>query len=258
MSAASFCTITVGNMVGAVGNRQHFIYDVIARMKDTTDFAVGGKPVSGAEWRAAFLASVRRQRAATLQILDPRGEFLQGRGRNVTSQFGEDGLLAATFEQISTRNQFCFEVGAGNGITLSNTKALRNAGWSALLIEADAALFARLAQTEATPRCICRQQRIGASDLDAMLQECHAPPDLDLGIIDIDGQDWWVFEGLRCHRPRVLLVEYCPAGGPVPPLDGPGQAGLAAILDLAAAKWYVPLARTNVNVLLVAEEELES
>lgn len=191
-------------------------------------------------------------------ILNDR-EWLAGRGLNVTSQFGEDGLIRAVFERIGIANKWCFEVGAGDGIGLSNTKQWRDEGWNAVLIEADATKFAKLGSHK-TDREHIIHEKIGVDSLDALLGGLNVPTDLDLGVIDIDGQDYWVWDGMRTYAPRVMLVEYSPYGAGAADreceLNGPGQAGLNPILALGETKGYVAVAKTYVNVLFVRKELL--
>jgi hypothetical protein len=246
----------------------NYLRDILDGLPESTEYDIDGRPATRAEFEAAHEAALTCARRggwpSTLEILDPRGEFLRGRSKSVFSQFGEDGLIAAAFEKIGTRNRWCFEVGAGDGISLSNTKVLRDAGWGAVLIEADAGEYARMQKQLWDPtlspvppvRLHMLQARIGPQDLDLFLSRYGLPSDLDLGVIDVDGQDYHVFEGLKLFRPRVLLVEFNMQDAPVPPLNGDGQAGLTAILALGKEKRYVALARTNVNVLFVAEEAL--
>jgi len=79
----------------------------------------------------------------------PESNFLRRDfSRNVTSQYGEDGVIARIFELIGTRNKWCVEFGAWDGEYLSNTWALINEhGWSAVLAEGDAQKAAHLTET---------------------------------------------------------------------------------------------------------------
>ena len=72
--------------------------------------------------------------------------WLEGCGENVYSQFGEDGLIASILERVGTTNKECFEVGAGDGRHLSNTRRLVELGWHALWIESSAEQFMKLLQ----------------------------------------------------------------------------------------------------------------
>lgn len=194
-------------------------------------------------------------------ILDERAQFLLGCARTYTSQFGEDGLIEATFKKIRTTNKWCFEVGAGDGIALSNTKALRDNGWNAVLIEADETLFDKL-KDQYRPGVIAVHATIKPESLDQILNKCGAPYDLDFGSLDIDGQDYHCWDGMKLFNPRLMLVEYSPYGpNPenfIPEVGGEGQAGVNAIIDLGRSKGYFPMCQTYCNVLFCREDAWES
>lgn len=197
-----------------------------------------------------------------MTIIDPRAQWLAGRQANVTSQFGEDGLIAALFERIGETNRWCFEVGASDGLFYSNTKSLRDQGWSAVLIEANPEHATRCRQFENNQVQVINE-RIDSESLNAILARCGSPPNLDLGVIDIDGQDYWAWKAL-VYRPRVMLVEYMYLNENmtdpnfVPPLNGEGQAGLEAIVGLGTEKGYTAIASTFCNVLFVDSTVWES
>jgi hypothetical protein len=189
----------------------------------------------------------------------PAGEFLTGKGANSTSQFGEDGLIAAALERFGEQNRWCFEVGAHDGCFLSNTHRLRCLSWDAVLIEADAEQFEKL-RLQASNKVRTIPKRIGLRCLDGILSECGAPQDIDLGIIDIDGQDYWAWDGLREFEPRLMLVEFEYGSDDHPPrivgCGEPGQSNCKAIEQLGVQKGYVPLAKTPCNLLFVKSELL--
>lgn len=192
-------------------------------------------------------------------ILDESAKWLDGLQRNDFSQFGEDGLIQAVLERIGETNRWCFEVGAADGEFYSNTKRLRQAGWRAVLIEADDAHYAKLA-SKREPGTFAIQERIKRDSLDRILAMVNAPKDIDLGIIDIDGQDYWAWLGMEKYKPRVMLVEYMYLNDNftdpwfVPPENGEGQAGLEAICELGHRKGYTPIASTYCNVLFARND----
>lgn len=195
-------------------------------------------------------------------ILDVSAGWLAGRQQNDSSQFGEDGLLEAVFERIGETNRWCFEVGAADGEFFSNTKRLRNAGWRAVLIEADDSKYETLAAKH-EPQTFAIHDRIKRDSLDRILSLVNAPLDLDLGVIDIDGQDYWAWLGMKKYRPRVMLVEfaYFNAADHIPEENNgetKDQAGLAAIINLGTKKGYMALASTYCNVLFARTDVWES
>jgi len=195
--------------------------------------------------------------------VDSCAPWLEGRAHSVHSQFGEDGLIATVFNRIGERNRWCFEVGASDGVTFSNTKALRDAGWSAVLIEANAGEFAKL-EEHVSDTVHCVHAEIDAHNLEDLLSFNGCPRDVDFGSIDIDGQDYWIWSGLSRFQPRVILIEFSPYVAnplfiPEYGADGQGgkcQAGLAAMRKLGKELGYVAVAQTYCNLLFVLESEL--
>lgn len=203
--------------------------------------------------RRAAIADARKRCAGevpSLRIFDRDFAFLAGSQGNVTSQNGEDGVLAALFDRIGARSQWCFEVGAHDGIRCANTWILRQSGWQAVLIEADDLLFDRL-QANCYGRAHLFHERITPDSLDLILAGVGMPLDLDLGVIDIDGEDLRVWEGLQVHRPRVMLVEFNPAGDGIQGGRAEWQAGLDSIATLGHHKGYLLAATMVCNALFV-------
>ncbi len=175
---------------------------------------------------------------------------------NVYSQFGEDGIIAEIFNRIGTTNKQCFEVGAADGKWFSNSRKLVNEGWRACLIEADEKNWPALDKLDDPPRVTVvhgRADPAGPNSLDSILALSQLNTQLDLGVIDVDGQDYYLWNGMMKFRPRVLVVEYDPFADPafIPDLGGLGQAGLAAICSIAVSKGYFNCGTTQTNAFFV-------
>lgn len=185
----------------------------------------------------------------------------------VTSQWGEDGIVAEIFLRLAPRHRYCVEFGAWDGKHLSNVWRLwHEQGWRGLLIEGDAERFkvldaavAEFADVRAVHRFVTPE---GPDRLDALLAEAGAPEDLDLVSIDIDGDDYYVFESLEAHRPRCVIVEH---NSTIPPkLDIVQERGeyfgcsARALLRLAHEKGYRLCACTRTNSIFVRESEFET
>lgn len=128
--------------------------------------------------------------------------------KNEFSQNGEDGILCRIFELIGTEQRACCEFGAWDGVHLSNTRALLLKGWSGLLIEGNASKHAQLrANYRENDKVKCINGMIqSADDLESALCQNGFVRPLDLLVIDIDGLDYYILEGLKI-RPRVICIE---------------------------------------------------
>ena len=184
----------------------------------------------------------------------PLVPWLGGKAANTYTQFGEDGLIQACLERIGETNRQCFEVGAADGLFFSNTLRLREQGWRAVLIEAEDQAFSKL-WTRYGRESICIHAT--ATDLDTQIPE-HFSRTPDLGIIDIDGQDYWLWHDMENIRPRIMLVEIHPPDvwAAIPKRSGNGQAGLNAIEKLGTDKGYQLVATTHCNALFVDAADL--
>lgn len=186
-------------------------------------------------------------------------EWLADTAFNTYSQGGEDGVLQAIFSVIRTENQWCLECGAADGLFFSNTRRLiEQQEWRAVLIEADEREFGRLvANCEGYgERVTCVRARIDdRCRLEGILHRVGAPIDIDLVVIDVDGQDYHLFNSLLQYRPRVVVVEYDQTADEdfIPCLGAEGQAGLRAIRKLGAGKLYTEVFHTQTNVLFVRQ-----
>lgn len=183
----------------------------------------------------------------------PLVPWLKGKGRNTYTQFGEDGLIEGCLQHIGETTRHCFEIGAADGRFFSNTLRLRQLGWFAVLIESSASQFIKLQEHFGDlSECILCECR----DLDKTLSHTAIKRRPDLGVIDIDGQDWHLWHKLEKYRPRVMLVEIATgaASQDIPAIGGTGQAGLSEIWDLGEAKGYELVATTYCNALFVDKE----
>ena len=171
------------------------------------------------------------------------------------SQFHEDrDHLVKIFDQIGTRNNCCFEVGAWDGVKFSNTRHFIDRGWRGCLIEADSDRYQQLLANNTTTNTACLNKTVSKDvTLDQLLFAADMPKNIDLGSIDIDGQDYWVWRDMEIYQPRVMVIEYNPNEQRrfIPPRGAPGQCGYEIMAELADTKGYEVLSSTQVNLICV-------
>lgn len=191
-------------------------------------------------------------------------QWLLSHARNVYSQTGEDGILAKISEVLGLAAGWCVEFGAGDGKRLSNTHSLiTEHGWSGVLIEADKDKSRALTDTYATtPRVVTLRRFVtfaGENSLDAILTGTPIPLDFDLLSIDIDGNDYHIWDSLQVYRPKVVCIEHNPTIPNtvefVQPRDMAVYQGSSALAlnKLAKAKGYELVAQTLLNSIFVQE-----
>jgi len=185
---------------------------------------------------------------------------------NITSQNGEDGVLAELFQRIGTSNRQCIEFGAWDGKYLSNTWSLwAEQDWNALLVEGDGVKCADLKKsTSHLPKVKAVSRFVtssGPNSLDVIAREHSSPERPDLLSIDIDGDDLAVFSSLNMLKPRVVVIEYNPT---IPADlcfqqqtgDNIGSSALA-IEKVARQKGYRLAHITSTNLIWVCREDFD-
>lgn len=135
--------------------------------------------------------------------------------KNVTSQNGEDGIIEHIVEVISPENKYCVEFGAWDGKHFSNCyNLIANKAWKGAMIEANATKYQELQATYSTnPDVACINKLVqfeGHDSLDNILDQICAPKDLGVLSIDIDGNDYHIWQSLKKYTPELIIIEFNP------------------------------------------------
>jgi len=187
---------------------------------------------------------------------------------NVYSQFGEDGVIEKVLSIIGTKSKIAVEFGAWDGLHLSNIANLwkRDSSWKAVLIEGDIERFKELVTNTKGYNCVPIQAWVGIGPddcLEAILKKhgiCEVP---DILSIDIDGNDYHIFESLKKLRPRLIICEYNPTipvtydvYAPYSSDNNFGQS-VGALNRIAEKKGYKLIALTLTNAFYVLKEDFD-
>jgi hypothetical protein len=203
--------------------------------------------------------------------------------KNIYSQNGEDGIIEALLKDLGVeRGTFC-EFGAGNGIYCSNTlKLIQTGNFRGIAIEPDLSKFKKLQQNYASYSNVQifngMVTATGKSSLYQWLKRGKLPLDLDLLSIDIDGDDYNVWNSLVAYHPKIVIIETNPYRDPVfeelpgtisaaykdlDPLTGSNTPNLKAAgcsfmstIKLGMSKGYIPIAFTG-NVTFIRADLCE-
>lgn len=180
---------------------------------------------------------------------------------SVHSQNGEDGILFFLFSLLGTTNRRFVEFGIGDGRQCNTANLSINFGWSGLLLEADVQSAAAAQNYYAQLLGPAQQQvyvqsaRVTAENINQLFSANNITGEIDLLSIDIDGNDYWVWQAITIIQPRIVVIEYNPSFGPAasitvvydPNFDRFAKhpsgyyhgASLMALTKLAQAKKYI-------------------
>lgn len=185
--------------------------------------------------------------------------------RNIASQHGEDGIIEQIFAVIEEDSKWCVELGALNGTHDSNVwHLIKEKNWSGVLIEADKTFFERLQREYAdTERAHCINAFVsfeGDDSLDKIFARTPLPHVFDLFSLDIDGNEYHLWDSLVEYRPRVMVVEFNQTIPNEVTFIQPRDMGvfqgssLRSFVELGKRKGYELVATNEANAFFVLKE----
>lgn len=129
----------------------------------------------------------------------------------VFSQYGEDGTIAEIFNRIGTTNKYFIEFGVENGLE-SNTLNLLYKGWKGLWLEGSKdhcnSINNIYSDMISSGQLTIKNAFITAENIESLFKDGGAPAEPDMLSIDIDYNDYYVWEAINTYRPRMVTVEY--------------------------------------------------
>lgn len=194
---------------------------------------------------------------------------LAGRELKVFSQNGEDGVLAEIFHRIGTESEMFVEFGIGPGREGNAVLLADVYNWRGVFLEGSESHFVELQyKYQAIDRVVTCHAMVTAENIEDLLRDAQVPPSFDLLSIDIDGNDYWVWQAISGFRPRVVVCEFNGALDPgrsltqaYDPTSGWDKtdyygASLRALTELGVHKGYtlVHTDLTGTNAFFVVDE----
>lgn len=112
------------------------------------------------------------------------------------SQHGESLIINDIFKKIAPINKVMVEFGASDGYWLSNIRMFIEMGWNGLQFEGIT-----------NPSNGVKKEFITKENVNEIFKKYEVPKEFDILSIDIDGNDYWIWETLE-FTPSVVIIEY--------------------------------------------------
>lgn len=129
------------------------------------------------------------------------------------SQNDEDGILLYLFAMIGETNKRCVEICAGDGFQCNTANLLLNHGWEGLLLDGDPGNVRRgrrffrwdLRTRRWPPEFIYAW--VTRDNINSLIEEHGFSGPIDLLSLDLDGNDYWIWQAITETSPRVVVLE---------------------------------------------------
>lgn len=212
--------------------------------------------------------------------------------KKIYSQNGEDGIIEFIFSKIGTTNKFSVEFGVGNGFQSNTAYLLEKKGWKGLMMDygadqeihwrgvlkkawsnrklglmknvrKDTTFFKKIigqAKRSSQFQLDIKIEKVTAENIQNLFEKYKVPKNFDLLSIDIDFNDYWVWNAIIDYSPRAVVIEYNPSipytESRVVPYDPEGKwdgsnyygASLLALKNLGLEKGYTLVGCDNNGV----------
>ena len=134
----------------------------------------------------------------------------------ITSQWGEDGIIQSIVRQVSIGQRRFVEFGVENYSEANTRFLLCNDNWSGLVMDGSQENIEAIKRDPLYWRydLSARQAFVTKENIDELLVSTGFSEQIDLLSIDIDGNDYWVWNSMTVASPRIVIVEYNSIFGP--------------------------------------------
>lgn len=186
----------------------------------------------------------------------PASAGLKRAGFGVFSQYDEDGIIQFLITHVEIKNETFVEFGVEH-YEESNTRfLLLNDNWQGMVMDGSQEGIDYIKNDRVFRRFDLQAQCafITKDNINDLIRNSGFDEDLGLLSVDIDGNDYWVWEAINVVKPRIVVAEYNSVFGH-DPVSIPYQAdfyrtkahfsnlyygcSLSALAHLAAKKGYL-------------------
>lgn len=175
----------------------------------------------------------------------------------VYSQWGEDGIIQYLIRSIDIKSKIFVEFGVEDYSEANSRFLLINNNWSGLVIDGNEENILKIRSDRLywlyNLKACC--EFITCDNINDIFLKNGISGEIGLLSIDIDGNDYWVWESIKSVNPVIVVIEYNYRFGPIDSIVVPYNAdfvrskihhsmtyfgaSLRAICDLAEKKGYI-------------------
>lgn len=146
----------------------------------------------------------------TSQLKQRNIENLSDAEFKVFSQWGDDGIIQFLINYLSIENKTFIEFGVEDYQEANTRFLLVNDNWTGLVMDGSQQNISKIKQDEIYWKYDLRAIAafITAENINKLIEEEGFTREIGLLHIDIDGNDYWIWNALQIVDPVIMIVEY--------------------------------------------------
>jgi hypothetical protein len=133
----------------------------------------------------------------------------------IFSQNGEDGILVWLLSKIGSGSKTFVEFGSGSGRECTAANLVLTFGWRGLMMDGSErnvasarSFFKYLMPWSEYEKLEIKKAFVTRENINTLITESSVGTKVDLLSIDIDGNDFWIWEAIDSIDPRIVVIEY--------------------------------------------------
>lgn len=138
---------------------------------------------------------------------------LASAGYSVFSQFEEDGLILFILAVIGIKHERFIEIGSDDGLNSNCANLALNLGWPGLFIDGNQRSISRgqyFYKRYPNPfgdKPVFHTGIVTRENINSIIESSGYAGEVDVLSIDIDGNDYWIWDALTVVQPRIVIIE---------------------------------------------------
>ncbi|HEY4008878.1 MAG TPA: hypothetical protein VGM11_01920 [Acidobacteriaceae bacterium] len=148
---------------------------------------------------------------------------------SVSSQFGEDGIIEWLVERAQIPLASCsfIEFGVENYAEANTRFLLQNRNWRGLILDGGPGMQDEITRAGLRWKydLAAKTAFITRENINALIEQAGFTGEVGLLSVDVDGNDYWIWEAIDVVQPIVCVCEYNAIFGDVYPLSVPYDPG---------------------------------
>ncbi len=149
-------------------------------------------------------------RIESRQISSINSEEIQDSEFQVYSQWGEDGVIQYLIKNIEIENEVFVEIGVEDYTECNTRFLLVNNNWSGLALEGNKKYVEKIKFSKEywLHNLKVEHAFVTKDNINHLLQANGLEGEIGLLSIDIDGNDYWIWDAITVISPVIVVVEY--------------------------------------------------
>jgi hypothetical protein len=165
---------------------------------------------------ALFRIQVALGRIENRQLMNTRNDSILDYAFTVFSQWGEDGIIQFLIRNTSISRKIFVEFGVENYRESNTRYLLVNNTWSGLVIDSNEKYIRYIKEDpiywKYNLKAVC--EFVHRENINKILTGNGINGDIGLLSIDVDGNDYWIWDAIDTVTPAIVVIEYNHRFGP--------------------------------------------